>query len=110
MAEENKRIKNEKLYIIGAIVIALVLLIFFLYGLNKNKQVPDDFDFYFEDVCRCLERDRLKCSNGFELDEERRACIKEGEYTNVLLGCSKYECSGDLYDFNFEKDKWELEE
>ena len=39
----------------------------------------------------------LKCQGGFELKE--KVCINEEKnlVTNVLLGCSKYDCEGEVW-------------
>lgn len=60
---------------------------------------------WFLDNCDCMERERLKCPEGFTL--EGRLCKAEGKYTNVLLACSKYDCSGEIHLFNLEEEKWE---
>jgi len=59
----------------------------------------------------------MKCKNGWELDKKVRMCKREWlecdkkgdviipktcktkrEWTSVLLGCSKYNCSGEIYE------------
>ena len=59
------------------------------------------------DNCDCIERERLKCSEGFEL--RGNVCKRDGEWTNVLLGCSKYNCSEGIHEFNFDTEKWQIE-
>ena len=64
-------------------------------GSVVNEDYEEDLD-WLSDNCDCIERERFKCSNGFEVDEERRLCFKGNEITNVLLGCSMYNCSGEI--------------
>ena len=63
------------------------------------------YEEWLVDNCDCFERERLKCSEGFEL--VGRICKAKGTYTNVLLGCSKYNCSGEIHLFNLEEEKWQ---
>tara|TARA_Y100000296_G_scaffold84834_1_gene119212 strand:- start:2194 stop:2529 length:336 start_codon:yes stop_codon:yes gene_type:complete len=104
---------NEKLVLIMIIVFLLIIsILFFIIKFNNiNSEVIDNSlfleEFFSEDNCRCFERERLKCDEEFEFDEERRLCKKGNEVTNVLLGCSKYECSGQVYSFNFNTKEWE---
>ncbi len=79
-------------------------------GINSkviDNQESSAEDFSSRDDCRCFERERLKCSGKFEFDEERRLCVNGKDVTNVLLSCSKYECSGQIHSFNFDTKKWE---
>ena len=80
-------------------------------SIRENKNITnseENFSFYEDEVCRCIERKRLRCLEGFELDSENRLCRKGNDFTNVILGCSKYECSGTIYEFNFENKIWEM--
>ena len=112
-------IKKNEIYKI-VISCVLVLLFVLILGLvfkelsqkeskNAKNSSAEDISFYDADVCRCLERERLRCNEGFELDAENRLCrnVNGKEVTNVILACSKYECSGNIYEFNFENGKWE---
>ncbi|MBS3071038.1 hypothetical protein J4407_01920 [Candidatus Pacearchaeota archaeon] len=108
--------KNKKVIIaITILIIAIAIVISgFVYtemfAKNSDVNYTDDesFAFYDENQCRCFERERLICNDEtWTLDSESRICKKGNERTNVLLGCSKYECSGVIYEFNFETEKWE---
>ena len=122
MAKEKKLkkpgIKSKKGIYIIIISCVLVLLLLLISGLiykklstkedkNTGNTSDENFSFYDEDKCRCIERERLKCLEGFELDLENRLCRKGNEITNVILGCSEYECSGVVYEFNSENKIWE---
>ena len=110
-------IKKNEIYKI-VISCVLVLLFVLILGLvfkelsqkeskNAKNSPNEDTSFYDADVCRCLERERLRCNDGFELDAEKRLCRNGTDITNVILSCSKYECSGTIYQFNFENKTWE---
>tara|TARA_Y100000310_G_scaffold265617_1_gene276736 strand:- start:1800 stop:2144 length:345 start_codon:yes stop_codon:yes gene_type:complete len=113
---KNKNKFNRKLVFIIIIFLLIIGLAFFMIKPNNinSKVISDEKsfseDFFSGDNCRCFERERLKCSGEFELDEERRLCVSEKDITNVLLSCSKYECSGQVYSFNFDTKKWETKE
>jgi len=115
---ENSKIEKKKVYkIIVSCVIILLLallsgLVFKKFTVKENRGVDasnESLSFYDSDKCRCIERERLRCNEGFELDLENRLCrnVNGKEVTNVILGCSKYECSGTVYRFNFENETWE---
>ena len=116
-----KKTKNKEKNEIYKVIIscALVLIVIFFLGLyykgfyleenNKNaKQPAENLSFYDDEKCRCVERERLKCNDGFELDLENRFCRSGKDITNVILSCSKYECSGVVYEFNFKNENWEM--
>ena len=114
-----KDIKKVILTIVILIVV-LILVIFVRKGLTSNiieSQVPD-IDWLI-DNCECIERENLKCPQYFELVEGKRMCKRtitecpselmldikgicktEILYTNVLLECSKYNCTGEIYELN----------
>lgn len=55
------------------------------------------------DNCNCTERNNLKCPEGFVLESDIRLCRNKSEVTNVLLGCSKYDCNEEIYSWINEK-------
>ena len=109
---KNKENKKNYTILIFGILFALLLIFGFFIGksIKQNRDAKSqngNFSFYDEEKCRCVERERLTCPKNFELDSEKRACINGTDITNVILTCSKYECSGILYQFNFENKTWE---
>ena len=58
--------------------------------------------------CKCLEKNATRCSDGFEL--VGNLCKNEAKktFTNVLKACSKYDCSGIVYNLNNETGIWEM--
>jgi|TARA_B100001971_G_C18137174_1_gene508298 hypothetical protein len=108
---------NKKLIFIAIITFLLIISAgFFMTKFNRiNSKVIDNEksfteDFFSGDNCRCFEREKPKCSGEFELDEERKLCVNGKDVTSILLGCSKYECSGQVYSFNFDTKKWKTKE
>ena len=111
--------KDVKFVVIGIILVLVAFLLVGLYtkinydrDLKKNADLEDPLSqsFYSEDSCRCVERERLKCPEGYELNSEGRFCSNGESFTNVVLGCSAYECSGVIYSFNFENRTWQQTE
>lgn len=115
--KKNKGLNKQKKIIIailfGIIVLGLFLLIILKLTTNKvnnNQTIGLTIDdFYSDEQCRCLERENLRCSNSsWQLDLERKACIYEKSITNVVLGCSRYECNGITYVLNMDIKTWEV--
>jgi len=99
------------LILLFVLLLCLVLKEFFAKENGNNGGLSDEnFSFYDSETCRCIERDRLRCNEGFELDSKNKLCRSADgkEVTNVILACSKYECSGFVYEFNFENQAWEM--
>jgi len=84
-----------KISIIAVVILALIVVGFKLTGFysSVDKSIPDKD--WMVDNCDCIERNNLKCKEGYELKE--RICVKDNLVTNVLLGCSKYDCDGTIY-------------
>ncbi len=121
MSSKTKQ-KIDRKKIIITIVLALTIIAG-VFGVNKvitsyviKSEIPDSD--WLQDNCECVEREKLKCPGEFKLDVEKRMCRKatvvcpeKGEivlydkdckeevaWTNVLLGCSKYNCTGEIYE------------
>lgn len=107
--EKSNRKKNKILIIIGILVVmaGLLAIILILRQNNSSSGGLAFDDFYSDEQCRCLEHELNDCSNGFELKEN--VCINETlkVYTNVIKKCSKYECSGIVYEFNSDINGWQ---
>lgn len=73
----------------------------------KEQREQEAYEDKLVDNCDCIERERLKCSEGFELNIEKRRCERDEVFTNVLLKCSKYNCSEGTHEFNFDTEKWQ---
>src|SRR3989344_4565505 len=114
---QKKKEKNQnRNLIIASVIVLLVLASSFAIGFYVphktatgnivQKTAPDYPQGYDENACRCLERNRAKCNNGFEV--KGSFCVNETlkTYTSQLKACSKYECSGTVYMFNQNKQIW----
>mgnify|MGYP001584765949 FL=1 len=114
---EKKKLDNKKVLIVIISSVVLLAVIFVVGSILTSKQNDQSSqkglsldDFYSEDSCRCLERELNRCLSGFELTEDGNFCMNQtlGTYTNVVKGCSSYECSGVNYDYNFDSKDWRM--
>lgn len=109
---ESKKTNPKKLAIVlaGVFLIVFALGIFYFSNSHENKNKGEaanvSVDFFSDNQCACLERNLLDCSSGYELKEN--VCVNQTlkTYTNPLLKCSKYDCSGATYTFDNETDSW----
>ncbi len=74
----------------------------------EEQQLQEYYDDWLPENCDCIEKERIKCSDGFELVGSLCRNEAENTFTNVLKGCSKYECSEGNYILNQENQKWEM--
>ncbi|MBR9701733.1 hypothetical protein GOV13_02315 [Candidatus Pacearchaeota archaeon] len=86
----------KKLYLIGLVVIIILAGAFIIQSIYFEEDIPSKD--WLVDNCDCIERNNFRCLNGFELDAENRLCRGDGSVTNVILGCSKYNCTGEVYE------------
>ena len=117
---EDKIFNRQRKIILGIIliltvvvIIALVLMGILNFKAQSNGKPLNGLaldDFYSEDSCRCLERNRPVCTlSGFEYNSTRKLCVNSAEkkVTYSSQACSEYECSGIDYRYNFNTTKWE---
>lgn len=104
--------------IILAIIILLiaVALAFFIVKNITGNVVKDESkkEIWLENNCECVERENVKCPEGYKLMDEKRLCEKVTEkcftgesnvlscepfvqYSPVLLSCSEYDCDGEIW-------------
>ena len=109
---DNKNLnKHKKISLIIILVLLIIGILNFRTQLNNNQ--PKGLaleDFYSDEQCRCLEKSRPVCNlKGFEYNESRKFCVNSAEKTVTYptLTCSKYDCSGIIYEFNFDNKFWE---
>jgi len=104
--------KQNKIMLIVAIV--LVGLVVSLYAIklamtaNAIKIQEEQVKYYdwLVDNCKCLSHERIFCREGFELSEHKEFCRADGKITNVLKGCSEYDCSGEIVSWDEETKLW----
>ncbi|MBI5803437.1 hypothetical protein HY448_02010 [Candidatus Pacearchaeota archaeon] len=119
MKQKNKEEAKNKidlgLILIVVASIAVIIGGFLIYDYtsnvvkNNDDSVEDDFGFYNEDTCRCLEKNRPVCNlDGFEYNKTVNFCVNKEEktFTYATRTCSKYECSGEVYEFSLESQEW----
>lgn len=116
------KMKMKKINLILIIVLALVFLAaaFFIVKNFTGNVVKDESkkEIWLENNCECIERENLKCPEGFELPKDGGLCEKivleckqpsgflhntggdcerKLQYTFSLKGCSKYQCEDGVY-------------
>lgn len=102
------KIKN---IILAVIILAILVAGFFLIKNFTGNVVKDESkkELWLENNCKCIERENIKCAEGYDLMKEKQLCAKVSEkcykgelniiscepyvqYSPVLLSCSKYSC------------------
>lgn len=73
----------------------------------KEQQEQEKYESWLAENCECIETNRLFCREGFELVGEKCKDEERNLITNPFLGCSKYDCEGEIHEFNFEEKKWQ---
>lgn len=76
----------------------------------KEQKEKEDYYAHLVDDCKCIEKNRATCSEGFVLSADGKACRNEPKkvFTNVLLSCSKYDCDGEINIYNNETQEWDV--
>ncbi len=98
-----------------SLVLAITLIIAFLMMMVGNKiranmikenQESQAYQEWLVENCKCLEKNKIECSEGYIL--QNQTCVNEQEntFTNILLKCSKYDCAGEIKYWNNETYKW----
>jgi hypothetical protein len=111
MDANDKKLLRNTILIFGIIVVLLgvVIIVNKVMTANAIKELEGYKEFLSEN-CECLENSIPKCSlEGFEYDKVRNLCVKKDKklVTYPTLGCSKYDCSGEIKLWNNETLKWE---
>jgi hypothetical protein len=110
---EKLQMKNLKKI---ALILGMVLIIAFLLmvagdkikaNMIKQNNEAQAYETWLAENCKCLERNRFGCMEGYVL--LNKSCVNEQAktFTNILLGCSKYDCLGEIKLWNNETEKWE---
>ncbi|PIO08466.1 hypothetical protein COU59_01625 [Candidatus Pacearchaeota archaeon CG10_big_fil_rev_8_21_14_0_10_34_12] len=104
------QMKKKTLAIVIGLIIILSIGIPFAFEISKAKMEEQQkyYESWLPDNCNCLERERKTCSfEGYEV--EGNYCVKGGNFTYVAKACSVYNCSEGIYDFNLDKQIWEVQ-
>ncbi len=107
---------KTKNIILAIIILAVLVAGFFLVKNFTGNVVKDESkkELWLENNCECIEKENIKCAEGYELMDEKQLCAKVSEkcfqgelnllscepyiqYSPVLLSCSKYDCDGETW-------------
>ena len=94
--------KRKTIIILVVILLTLALAFFIVKKFvitGKVVEAGSEKSDWLVENCECIERENLRCNSGFKLNKEDRICVREndGSITNVVLGCSKYECGDEIW-------------
>lgn len=121
---KNRKDKSNKKIIIAVIGIAILLFVAGVVYLSVNKILTakeekrlaeeklaqENYLDWLVDNCECVEKNRYFCNEGFALEGETCVNHDAGSFTRRLIGCSRYNCSEEIIEFNFEENKWNIPE
>ncbi len=99
---------------IAILVLAAVILGLMYHQISitanavKEKQEMEYYESWLPENCVCLEKERIKCTDGFEVINGLCKNEIQKTFTNVMKACSEYKCSDENYVFNQENKKWEI--
>jgi hypothetical protein len=91
--------KKTRIAIVLAVSVAVAALIIFIGSrmnadIIKEQQEAGDYQNWLSENCECMEHNRPYCFDGFELRGNLCFDNVKKTYTGRILGCSKYDCSG----------------
>ena len=105
--------KNKKI-ILGIGIILLIVVSGFLINQKiqgdavREKQEVENYLSELADNCDCLARERYYCLlEDFELEGNFCVGQKTGVVTTRVMGCSEYNCSGEIKIWNNQTLNWE---
>ena len=98
--------KTKKIIIILLIVAFLVSIGIYLKSIITANTIKEQqkYEEWLKDNCNCTIKERLRCPEGYELNG--KTCIGWKSFTNPVLTCSQYNCSGEIMDWDENKEKW----
>ena len=109
------QINKLRLFVAILVLATAIFALVYLKGsitakVIEEQQQQEFYESWLPENCSCLEKERIKCSLGFELVGNLCKNANERTFTNVLKACSKYDCTGTVYTFNQDKQIWEMNE
>jgi len=89
---------NNKIISVILLIILIGISVYFVREMKTTNAIREaeeneKYEDWLSDNCKCLEKERIKCSEYFELIGGVCKNEEKGLFTNVLKGCSVYECS-----------------
>ncbi|MDD5012402.1 MAG: hypothetical protein PHQ66_02025 [Candidatus Nanoarchaeia archaeon] len=109
--------KPKKLIKVIGIILAVTLataLLMMVIGnqmnanVIKERQESERYNEWLAENCECLEKERYFCKEGFEMRGTICANEAKKSITQRFIGCSKYDCLGEIKIWNNETEKWEV--
>jgi hypothetical protein len=105
--------KTKKIFLIVGIILLIAISGFLINkkitaDAIREKMEAENYLSELSENCDCLTRERYYClQEGFEV--EGNYCIGQttGVATMRILGCSEYNCSGEIKIWNNQSLKWE---
>ena len=104
-----KPLKNA-LLIAGISII--IIFLFMIIGdkvkanILKENQETQAYQNWLSENCDCLAHERLFCPSGFQMVNSTCINVDEKTFTNKLAGCSEYNCSGEIKNWDNDNGKW----
>lgn len=98
--------------LIFAVTLAVALSLMFIGNEMRAQQAQQKADAqnyseWLAENCHCTAYNIISCPTGFELQNQTCMNTLKTAYTSKLLGCSKYNCSGEIKNWNNQTEKWE---
>jgi hypothetical protein len=108
-----KKIVRNTMITVGIILAFAILLIIIGNGnpmkanVIKNQQEEDNYSQWLVNNCDCVTYGKILCPDGFNLEENNTICISKTAYTSTILGCSEYNCSGQIKLWDNVTETWQ---
>jgi len=105
-----KLIKKVSLVLAATVIVAFLLMIIgekIRSNIIKENEETQEYQEWLAENCECLVKEKIYCPTGFEIINQTCKNENEGTFTSRLIGCSEYDCSGEIKLWNNETEKWE---
>jgi len=105
--------KTKKIIFAIGIILLIVLSVFLIRNkiqadVIREKMEAENYLSELSENCDCLARERYYClQEGFEIKGDYCVGQTTGVATMRILGCSEYNCSGEIKIWNNQSLKWE---
>ncbi len=102
----------RKVILIWSLIAVFIILLVIINSQIQSNVINEqqDLEKYSEwlgENCNCLKWGRIFCPGGFVLKNDTCRNEKEVTRTSRFIGCSEYNCSGEIKLFNNKTMKWE---
>jgi hypothetical protein len=97
--------RTKQIFIAGVFLILIIAIGFYVKSaMNANAIQQKNYEGWLKDNCNCTLKEKVICREGYELVGS--ICKGFGAYTNPLLTCSQYNCTGEIVNWDNDKEKW----